>query len=108
MSALTKDLLLPLVSVIGHKPDFSAITFTVNGTQFLIGDFLNSCVAFLLAAGAIYFFVVTPVNSMIARMRKDPLPADPTTKKCLECRNEIPIDATRCGHCTQPQLARAA
>jgi large conductance mechanosensitive channel len=65
-------------------------------------------VAFVLVAAAIYFFVVVPVNAMIARMRNAPVPADPTTKKCLECLNEIPVAASRCGYCTQPQMARAA
>ena len=60
------------------------------------------------AAGAVYFFVVTPINALIARMRKAPAPADPTTKKCPECLSEIPIDARRCGFCTQPLTARAA
>jgi large conductance mechanosensitive channel len=52
--------------------------------------------------------VVTPINALIARMRKSPAPADPTTKKCPECLNEIPIDARRCGFCTQPVLSKAA
>jgi len=61
-----------------------------------------------LIAAAIYFFVVTPVNALVARMRKDPAPADPTTKKCTECLSEIPIDARRCAHCAQPQMVKAA
>jgi large conductance mechanosensitive channel len=65
-------------------------------------------VSFLLIAAAVYFFVVTPVNALVARMRKDPAPADPTTKKCTECLSEIPIDARRCAHCAQPQMGKAA
>jgi large conductance mechanosensitive channel len=108
VTALTKDLLTPLIAAIVHKPDFSAIAFTMNGTLFPVGDFLNACISFLLVAGAIYFFVVVPVNAMIARMRRNPEPADPTTKKCRECLSEIPIDASRCAHCAQPQMAAAA
>jgi large conductance mechanosensitive channel len=108
VSALTKDLLMPLVAALVHTPDFSAVSFTVNSAVFAVGDFINSCVAFVLVAAAIYFFVVVPVNAMIARMRNAPAPADPTTKKCPECLNEIPVAAKRCGHCTQPQMARAA
>jgi large conductance mechanosensitive channel len=108
VTSLTKDLLMPLVAAIVHKPDFSAVAFTVNGTLFPVGDFINSCISFLLIAAAIYFFVVTPVNAMIARMRRSPAPADPTTKKCQECLSEIPIDARRCAHCTQSQVAMAA
>ena len=86
VTALTKDVLTPLIAAIVHKPDFSAISFTLNGTLFPIGDFLNACITFVLVAAAIYFFVVQPVNMMITRMRKSPVPADPTTKKCGECR----------------------
>ncbi|HXZ33256.1 MAG TPA: large conductance mechanosensitive channel protein MscL [Terriglobales bacterium] len=102
VSAFTKDLLTPLIAAIVGKPDFSAITFTVNGSVFALGDFINAAISFLLVAAAVYFFVVTPVNMLVARMRKAPTPADPTTKKCPECLSEIPIDARRCAHCSQP------
>ena len=102
VSAFTKDLLTPLIAAIIGKPDFSAIKFTVNGSMFAIGDFINAAISFLLVAAAVYFFVVTPVNLLVARMRKAPAPADPTTKKCPECLSEIPIDARRCAHCAQP------
>jgi large conductance mechanosensitive channel len=102
VSAFTKDLLTPLIAAIVGKPDFSAIKFTINGSMFSIGDFINAAVAFLLVATAVYFFVVTPVNILVTRMRKASVPADPTTKKCPECLSEIPIDARRCAHCTQP------
>jgi len=108
VSALTKDLLTPLIAALVGKPDFSAVSFTINGTVFPVGDFINACVSFLLIAAAIYFFVVTPVNALVSRMRKDPAPADPTTKKCPECLSEIPIDARRCSHCAQPVLSKAA
>ena len=108
VTALTTDLLTPLIAAVVGKPDFSALHFTVGSTLFPIGHFVNACVSFLLIAAAIYFFVVTPVNALVARMRKDPAPADPTTKKCSECLSEIPIDARRCAHCAQPQMGRAA
>jgi len=108
VSALTKDLLTPLIAAVVGKPDFSAIHFTIHGALFPVGDFVNACVSFLLIAAAIYFFVVTPVNALVARMRKEPAPADPTTKKCTECLSEIPIDARRCAHCAQPQVGQAA
>jgi large conductance mechanosensitive channel len=108
VTALTKDLLTPLIAAVVHKPDFSAISFTLNGTVFPLGDLLNVAVSFLLVATAIYFFVVVPVNVLISRMRTAPAPADPTTKKCSECLSEIPIAARRCAHCTQPILSKAA
>src|ERR1041385_2947418 len=98
VTAFTKDLLTPLIAAIVGKPDFSYLGFSIRGTPFPVGDFINACVSFLLIAAAIYFFVVTPVNALVARMRKAPAPADPTTKKCKECLSEIPIDARRCAH----------
>src|SRR2546428_5033556 len=108
VGAFTKDLLTPLIAAIVGKPDFSAISFTINNSIFLLGDFINAAVAFILVAAAVYFFVVTPINLLVARMRKAPAPADPTTKKCPECLSEIPIDARRCAHCGQPAIAHAA
>jgi large conductance mechanosensitive channel len=108
VSAFTKDLLTPLIAAIVGKPDFSAITFTIHNSKFLVGDFINAAVSFLLVAAAVYYFVVTPINMLVARMRKAAVPADPTTKKCPECLSEIPIGAHRCAHCTQPVGARAA
>ena len=108
VTAFTKDLLTPFIAAIVGKPDFSAIHFTINGSLFPVGDFINAVVSFLLVATAVYFFVVTPLNALIARMRKAPAPADPTTKKCPECLSEIPIDARRCAHCSQPVMGKAA
>ena len=97
-----KDLLTPLLAAVVGSPDFSAIRFTVNGSQFLIGDFINAVVAFLLMAVAVYFFVVAPVNALIERQRRGEAPPDPTTKKCYECLSEVPIAARRCAFCTSP------
>ncbi|MBZ5599696.1 MAG: large conductance mechanosensitive channel protein MscL [Acidobacteriia bacterium] len=108
VGAFTKDLLTPFIAAIVGKPDFSAISFTINGSVFALGDFINALVSFLLVAAAVYFFVVTPINALVARMRKAPAPADPTTKKCPECKMEIPIDARRCAHCTSQMAAQAA
>ena len=109
VTAFTTDLLTPLIAALVGKPDFSAVNFTVGTAVFKLGDFINALVSFLLVAAAVYFFVVTPINALIARSRKDPAPADPTTKKCPECKMEIPIDARRCGFCTsQLSAAQAA
>jgi len=105
VSALVKDLLTPLIAAVGGKPDFSAIAFTVNGSRFLAGDFINAIISFGLVAAAIYFFVVTPMNMITAKRKSGELPPDPTTKTCPECLSEVPIAARRCAFCTQP-LAR--
>jgi len=101
VTAFVKDLITPLIAAIVGKPDFSAIQFTVNGSVFGLGDFLNALLSFVLVATAVFFFVVKPVNHIVARARKDP-PADPTTMKCPECLSEITIGARRCAFCTAP------
>ena len=108
VTALVKDIINPLIALIAGKPDFTGITFTIGNTVFPIGDFFTAVVSFLLVAIAVYFFVVTPINALIARTRRAPAPADPTTKKCPECLSEIPIDARRCSQCTQPVMGKAA
>jgi large conductance mechanosensitive channel len=100
VTALVKDLVTPLLAAIVGKPDFSALGFTVNGSRFPIGDFINAVVAFVLMAAAIYFLVVVPVNALTARIRRGETPADPTTKRCPECLSEVPIAARRCAFCT--------
>jgi large conductance mechanosensitive channel len=102
VTALVKDLITPLIAAIVGKPDFSAIAFEVNGSKFLIGDFINAVVAFLLVATAVYFFVVLPVNSLMARINRGEATPDPTTKKCEECMSDVPIAARRCAFCTSP------
>ena len=102
ITAFVKDLVTPLIAAIGGKPDFASLYFTINSSKFLYGDFLNALLGFVLIAAVIYYFVVLPVNALVARARKEP-PADPTTKKCTECLSEIPIGAKRCAFCAQPQ-----
>jgi large conductance mechanosensitive channel len=108
VTAFVKDIINPLIALAVGKPDFTGIAPTIRGTVFPVGDFITALVSFLLVAIAVYFFVMTPVNALIARMRKSPAPADPTTKKCPECLSEIPIDARRCAHCSQPVIGKAA
>jgi large conductance mechanosensitive channel len=102
VEALVKDLLTPLIAAAVGKPDFSAIALTVNGSRVLVGAFTNALVAFALVAAAIYFFVVVPMNAMMARRRSGEAPPDPTTKKCPECLSEVPLAARRCAFCAQP------
>lgn len=100
VSALVSDLLTPLIAAIAKVPDFSDLIFTINGSKFMIGHFINTLISFILVAGAVFFFVVKPMNILIARSRKE-MPANPTTKKCKECLSEIPVGAKRCAHCGQ-------
>src|SRR5437879_4415484 len=108
VTALVKDLITPLIAAIIGKPDFSAIQFEINTSKFLIGDFINALISFLLIATAVYFFVVVPMNALMARMRRGQAPPDPTTKKCPECLSAVPIAAKRCAFCTSPIASGAA
>ncbi len=107
ITALVKDLLTPLIAAIVGKPDFSAFSAELHGSKFLYGDFINALISFLLIGAAVYFFVIVPMNALMARMRRGEAPPDPTTKKCPECLSEIPIAARRCAFCTSPVAAAA-
>ena len=98
VSALVKDILTPFIGAIAKVPDFSNLAFTINGSKFAYGDFLNALISFVLVAVAVYFFVIVPMNALLKRMKKE-APADPTNKKCAECLSEIPLAAKRCSHC---------
>lgn len=100
VTALVKDLITPVIAALVGQPDFSSIQFTVNGSKFLIGDFLNAVVSFLLVGAAVYFFVVLPVNTLMARIQSGRPTPDATTKSCPECLSTIPIAARRCAQCT--------
>lgn len=99
VAALVKDLITPLLAALFGKPDFSGLTFTVNGSKFLYGDFVNAVVSFVLIAAAIYFVVVVPMNAISLRLKKPAAPEAPTTKPCPECLSMIPQAARRCAHC---------
>lgn len=100
VTALVKDLITPLIAAIAGKRDFSDIVFTVAGSRFMIGDFINALISFLLIAAAVYYFVVVPMNAIMLRVHRGDKPPDPTTKNCPECLSVIPIAARRCAFCT--------
>jgi large conductance mechanosensitive channel len=99
ITAFVNDLITPLIGAIFGKQDFSALTFAINGSRFLYGAFINAVIAFVLIAAAVFFFVVRPVNALMARRRTE-TPVDPTTRECPECLSSIPTAARRCAFCT--------
>jgi large conductance mechanosensitive channel len=101
VGAFVKDILTPIIAAIGGKPDFSALTFTIHKSRFFYGDFINAVITFVSIAAAVFFFVVKPVNALVARYRRD-APPDPSIKKCSECLSDIPAEARRCAYCTSP------
>jgi len=100
VTAFAKNLLTHLLAALVQMPDFSSIAFTINGSKFLIGEFVNALVSFLLIALAVYLFVIVPVNALVARMNRGNAPPDPTTRQCPECLGDVPIAAKRCRYCT--------
>ncbi len=99
VTVLVKSLITPLIAAIGGQPDFAGLTFKINGSEFLYGEFLNALIAFLIIAAVIFFFVVKPVNALMARFQ--PAPAvDVETHVCPHCISDIPVAATRCAFCT--------
>ncbi len=101
VTALVADVITPFIAAIAKVPDFGGLVFTIRGSKFMYGHFINALISFALVAATIFFFVVKPMNYLVSRSHKEP-PADPTTKKCLECLSEIPLEAKRCSHCSQP------
>jgi large conductance mechanosensitive channel len=103
VKALVADILTPIIALIVGKPNFEDLSFTINGSHFLYGDFINNVITFLSVAAVVFFFVVTPINKLMAMRAQE----DPDSKECPECASVIPLKARRCPACTS-QLVQAA
>jgi large conductance mechanosensitive channel len=99
IAALVADLITPLIAAIGGKPNFAGLSFTVNHSKFLYGAFINALIAFVIIAAVVYFFVVLPVNKLLAMADKQ---HEATERECPECLSQIPLAARRCMYCTAP------
>ena len=101
VDSLVKDVFMQLIAAIVGKQDFTALKFDINGTPIMIGNFLTVTISFLIVAFVVYFFMVLPINSLMARFKGPAPAAPPSTKACPECLSEIPVAAKRCSHCAQ-------
>jgi large conductance mechanosensitive channel len=99
VNAIVKDLVTPLIAAVGGKPNFGNLAFSINGSRFAYGDFLNALVTFLLVAAVLFFLVIKPVNALMDALRTEPEVESPT-RPCPECLSQIPRAASRCMFCT--------
>jgi large conductance mechanosensitive channel len=97
VTAIVKDLITPLIGAIWKQPNFSNLTFTVHGSKFLYGDFINALIAFVIIAAVVYFLIVLPMAKLIVRLERN---KEATERDCPECLSSIPLSATRCKYCT--------
>ena len=102
VAAFTKDIIMGFIAALVKMPDFAKLAFMLNGTPIVYGPFLTALLTFLIIAFVIYFFVVVPLNYLMARFKKPEEVAPVTTKTCPECLSEIPLSAKRCKFCGQP------
>ena len=102
VASLVNDVIMQIVAAIIGQPDFSSLSFDLNGTPVYYGKFLNTIIYFAIVGTVVFYFVVVPVNAMMAKYKKEP-PPDPSIKKCPECLSDIPIAAKRCSFCTSQQ-----
>jgi large conductance mechanosensitive channel len=99
VTSLVSSFITPLVAAIGGKPDFSALAFTINGSRFAYGLFLNALISFLILAAVVFFLIVRPLNALMDHMRTES-PVAEVTRGCPECLSQIPTGARRCAFCT--------
>ncbi len=102
VASLVGDVLNPLIAATVGKPDFSGVVLHVGGGAIKVGSFFNALVSFAIVAGVVYFAIVLPMNTVMARLKKPEAAAAPTTKPCPQCLSDIPLAAKRCAYCTQP------
>ena len=106
VNSLVKDLITPLIAAIGGNPDFGGLAFTINGSRFGYGNFLNALLTFLLVSAVLFFVVIKPVNALMDALRTEPEVESPT-RSCPDCLSQIPRAASRCAFCTSEVPAEA-
>jgi large conductance mechanosensitive channel len=102
VTALVSDIINPLIAATVGQPNLTYITFTIGKGVFKVGDFLDHVISFAIVATVVYFAVVLPINYVLERIKARNAAAPPASKTCPECLSEIPLQARRCAHCTQP------
>ena len=118
INSLVNDIIMPTISILTNKVDFTDMMFTVGGASIKYGNFITAIINFLIIAFSV-FLVVTYLNKINKKMEKlkaeqlekintklgknknkENIAQEPTTKECPHCFSNINIKATRCPHCT--------
>lgn len=102
VKSLVEDIVMPLVTAIVGKPDYSDLSFTLNGSVIGYGSFITALITFVLTMGAVFFFIVKPINALTARVATPSEGGEPDQRECPECLSEVPVKAHRCRYCTTP------
>jgi large conductance mechanosensitive channel len=100
VQAFVRGFITPLIGIFGGVPDLSSMYFTINNSRFLVGEFINALLSFVIIAAVIYYFVVVPVNRLMERYKAEE-PVGPAQRECPYCLSKIPAAASRCAFCTQ-------
>ena len=99
VTALVEGIFTPLLAIPGET-NFGDLMFTIGGGEFRYGDVINAIISFLVIAAAVFFFVVRPVNALMARRKTEP-DVESTTKECDFCLSNVPVAAIVCAFCTR-------
>ena len=100
VTAFVKDILTPLIAAIFGKPNFANLTFTIHKSKFFYGDFINFVIAFVSVAAAVFFFVVKPLNYLMAKRQSGQADPESSDRPCPYCLSTIPKAAAKCAFCT--------
>ena len=106
VTSFVANFITPLIAAVGGKSNFGDLAFTINGSHFRYGLFINALISFVISATVVYFFVVKPFSTFLDRYlpKKEIGP----TRSCPECLSDIPAAARRCSFCTSEVEPAAA
>src|SRR5579864_4284658 len=97
VQALVADVITPLISAIGGKPNFGTLRVGVGHGVISYGLFLNTLIGFIIIAAVVYFLIVLPVGKVLAHAERNKAA---TQRQCPECLSQLPVQAKRCMYCT--------
>jgi large conductance mechanosensitive channel len=99
VNAFVKDIITPLIAAIGGEDELRHLAFTINGSRFAYGDFLNAALTFVIVAAVMFFLVIKPVNVLLDALQTEPEVDSPTRRARSACRRSRG-PRTRCAFCT--------